>query len=123
MTIAERVYEILNEQGKKQSELADFLGIGRSSVNYWFRVGGSIPSDMIVPVSTFLGVSVNYLVTGVKEPEIKPIASTDLEEDEAELLRVYRLLDREGKVMVLSCAYTHKNRVLDIGERKQTETA
>lgn len=119
MTISERVYEILNDQKKSQIALAEYLGLARSSVNYWFKKGGDIPSAMILPISTFLGVSPNYILTGVPDPELSSVpVDSSLTDDEAELVRLYRLLDREGKTMVLSAAYQHKNRILSAGKNE-----
>lgn len=124
MTIAERVYEILNQQGKTQAALAEYLGSTKSSVNYWFKKSGDIPCEYLAPICVFLGVSPNYLITGVPDDEIDTKPHDDsLNEDEIELIRIFRLLDREGRTMVLASAYSQRSRVFTQGENKSSVTA
>lgn len=124
MTITERVYEILNQQGKTQAALAEYVGSTKSSVNYWFKRSGDIPCEFLAPICTFLGVSPNYLITGVPDEVVdtKPHDDT-LSEDEVELLRIFRILDREGRTMVLASAYSQRSRVFAQGENKASVTA
>lgn len=119
MTINERIFTLMQEQGKKKSELAEHLGVGDTTVGYWSRntERGGYPCDMLIPTAEFLGVSVHYLLTGEPDPPptIVTVQAPDrgptLTEEEEELLKVFRGLDREGKTMTLSTAYTHRSRL------------
>ena len=118
MTIGERVFSLMKEQRRTQRDLANYLGVSETTVSYWARnTQGMFPSDMLVPVAGYLGVSVYYLLTGEDDPlppvinVTSPDPESALPEEERELLKVFRGLDREGKVMTLSTAYTHRSRL------------
>lgn len=123
MTVSERVYEVLKAQKHTQVELAEYLGASTSSVGYWFNKGGDIPSRFLLPICQFLNITTNYLLTGVPDPVIDTTPTADsLSEDEQELVRTYRLLDREGRIMVMATAYSHKSRLFGSGgDRAGTE--
>ena len=124
MTIAERVYEILHQQGKTQAALAEYVGSTKSSVNYWFKKSGDIPCEFLGPICAFLNISPNYLITGVPDEVVDTTPHEDtLSEDEVELVRIFRLLDREGRTMVLAYAYTQRTRVFSQGENTTSVTA
>ena len=113
MNLANRVFEIMDAQGKKQAELAEYLGVGRSRVNNWFHQTGDIPGKYLQSVCEFLGVSPQYLLTGEETNETP--TTNDLpamSEDESELLRIFHDLDREGRTMVLATAYSQRARML-----------
>ena len=120
MTINERIFDILKSQGKTQVALAEYLGSNNSTVGYWFKNGGGIPSDYIVPICQFLAVSPNFVLTGVPDPEPEEAPVSDMTEDECELIRVYRQLDREGRTMTLATAYSHRNRLTGAGDESFT---
>ena len=64
MQINERIFVLLNEQGKTASALAAYLGINPASITGW-KNEGSYPSSKYVPaISAFLNVSSEYLLTG-----------------------------------------------------------
>ena len=120
MTINERVFMLMQDQHRKKIELADYLGVGETTVGYWSRniEKGGYPSEMLIPTAEFLGVSVHFLLTGEADPPPSVISipshPTDLNEEESELLKVFRGLDREGKTMTLATAYTHRSRLAAI---------
>ena len=64
MSIGERVLYLLKMQGKTQKELAEATGAGKSTVGQWKEPNRNPSSELIVPICRFLGVSVNYLLTG-----------------------------------------------------------
>lgn len=116
MTISERVFATLKQRGKTQVALAEYLGMNKSTVGYWFKNGGGIPSECLMPICQFLGISPNFVLTGIPDPDPEDAPVSDMTEDERELLRVYRQLDREGRTMTLATAYNHRNRVNGAGD-------
>lgn len=65
MNIAENINMILKQENLQQKELAVYLGIAPSTLNGWLKLGRSIPSEYLIRISEFLGVSVEYLLNGV----------------------------------------------------------
>ena len=65
MNIAENINIILKEENLQQKELAIYLGIAPSTLNGWLKLGRSIPSEYLIRISEFLGVSVEYLLNGI----------------------------------------------------------
>lgn len=64
MDINERIFVLLNKQGKTASALAAHLGIKPASITGW-KNEGSYPSSKYVPaISEFLNVSSEFLLTG-----------------------------------------------------------
>ena len=121
MTIAERALDLMRQQRKTQAALAESVGAQKSTVNYWFNKSSDIPGEYIERVCAFLGVSPNYLITGI--PDDNDLAAhdgstgLDLAGDEAELLQIYRSLDREGRTMILATAYTQRSRLHSSGDQ------
>ncbi len=68
--------------------------------------------DKVCRIFKYLGLSIDNMC-----PIEAPALADDeqMTEDEAELLRLYRMIDREGRAMVLSTAYTEKRRVAEQG--------
>lgn len=68
------------KSGKKQSELADAIGVAPNSVSYYEK-GRSLPSlDLAVQIANFFQVSLDYLV-GANElqQKFKALQFTDIE--------------------------------------------
>ena len=67
MSVLDKICELLKQQGKKQKDLTDYLGITKNSFTDW--KSGRIKSytKHIPKIAEFLGVSTDYLL------DIKPI--------------------------------------------------
>ena len=102
MSIGERVHTLLEEKGKRQKELADFLGTRASTVNGW-KQGNKTPStELLLPICEFLGISIEYLLTGEEKNTVAQIGnSADLSTDEADLLSYFRVLSRRNQRAIL----------------------
>lgn len=129
MGITDRVYEIMNKQKKKQTDLANYLGVGKTTVNGWFHQTGDIPGKYLQGICEFLNASPRYILTGEEETEDTqkaPAATAEvpvMSEDESELLRIFHALDREGRTMVLATAYSQRARMLSNDSGKPGATA
>jgi len=73
MDIIERIFDLLQKQGKTQSEFARFLDVRVATISEWKR-RRCVPSVAIVAkIAEYLNTSVDYLVTG---KEYAPAAPT-----------------------------------------------
>lgn len=96
MTISQRVFYLLDKQGKKQNELAEYTGIPTSTVSAWNKRGTNPAADTISTLADFFKVSTDYLLTG-KE---KSSPAIDLKSDEQELLHIYKGLSDISRAKV-----------------------
>ena len=67
MNASKRVTQLLEEQGKTERELADYLNISYNTVRIWKNKQPIPPAEHLVSIAEFLGVSVKYLLTGEAE--------------------------------------------------------
>lgn len=102
MTIGERIAQLLKEQGKMGKDLAAYLGVSAASVTGWAR--GSYPSSQyIIKISEFLGVSVEYLLTGEEKEDADAIRG--ISDDALKVARLWDELDVPGKAIILGELY------------------
>ena len=64
MTISQRIFFLMEKQGKKQKELSTFTGISTSTISAWNKRGTNPAADTISTIADFLEVSTDYLLTG-----------------------------------------------------------
>lgn len=126
MTISERVFTLLEQQNKKQGDLAKRIGVRPATISDWKAKRTSPASDLLEGIADFFGVSVDYLVTG-REPQhsvvaqgifgnenshnvvtIGGTATLELSEFETELLQIFGELSTRQKNALLSYAYELK---------------
>ena len=108
---AKRLFDELDFQNKTQKQLADFLGTKSSTIHAW-GIRDSIPAaDVAYKVAQFLGVSLEYLLTGEKKEEApktpfiplpKDISRQDLS-DIKYFVGVYPSLMPSEKQMIMAC--------------------
>lgn len=102
MTIGERIAQLLKEQGKMGKDLAAYLGVSAASVTGWAR--GSYPSSQyVIKISEFLGVSVEYLLTGEEKEDADAIRG--ISDDALKVARLWDELDVPGKAIILGELY------------------
>ncbi|MEY8355224.1 helix-turn-helix transcriptional regulator [Lachnospiraceae bacterium 54-53] len=109
MTINERIKVLLKEKNKKQTELADFIGVSQNTVSDWINKGKSPSANLAYRISDFFGVSLDYLFTG-KEFSI-PVSAENMTEDQIELLKNYVRLDQRGKHKIHTVIYEEMDRM------------
>lgn len=101
MDVNERIFDLLDKQGKTAVELGKYIDVAPSSINGWKK--GSYPSSKyIIRISEFLGVSINYLFTGKND-----ITESTLSSYERELIDNFRLLQQKEKYKVLGRIETY----------------
>ena len=100
MTISQRIFEELKKQGKKQKDLAVYIGLSTSAVSDWKKKGTNPAAENLSIIADFLNISIEYLLTG-KE---KSSPTVTLTADEQELLGCFKKLSDKSKGMVLGRA-------------------
>lgn len=101
MSISQNVKGLLAQKKLTQKDLSVFLGVGSSTVNNWIKLDRSIPSEYIIPICEFIGITPYLLLTGKEEPP-----SAGLSDDEAELLKYFNQLPEKEKIRLVSRAET-----------------
>ena len=84
----DRVESILKEKRLTQIELAEDLGLRRPTLSDWKKNGAVPAADICLRIAEYLGVSVEWLVTG-KE--------TALTSEEKTLLKQWKILTPDQK--------------------------
>ena len=122
MTVTERIIEVMQKKGLTQVALANAIGYTKSTVNYNFQNNKSFDADVVMAISKFLNVSIQWLLTGEEIEELpttfQPAQEPALTEDEKELLEIFRSLNREGKVNLLYQAYQQRAAFRDSSEEQ-----
>ena len=92
MEIIERIYQLLDQKDKKAVDLCNVLKIRTSTMSTWKTRVNDPPAKYMKTIANFLGVSLDYLLTGEEAPFKKTISC-----DEDELLELYRMLPDSKK--------------------------
>lgn len=101
MTISERIFKVMEEQGMTQLEFSRLTGIAQSTISDWRRKGTNPAADKLLIISNVLNVSVYELlqdqdsVNPEKDPVDLVIVSKDSES--YQLLAGFNKLDRRAK--------------------------
>ncbi len=93
MTFYEKITHLRKKQGWSQEELAEKLGVTRQSVSKW-EMGQSQPDiDKILQMSSIFGVTTDYLLKDIPEPEYSETAEAQKDEQQPELKSSVRKLN------------------------------
>lgn len=97
MTISQRIFSILKEKKLKQKDMADYTGISTSAISAWNKNNTNPAAESISTIADFLGVSIEYLLTGEEKAII-------LKDDEKELLTYYKKLPEKDRQRLIGRA-------------------
>ena len=92
----ERMTKLLEEQGKTERELADYLDISYNTVRIWKNKQPIPSAEHLVAISEFLGVSVKYLLSGEAEQYKEKLSS-----EQQEIVHYFNKLNELRKNEVL----------------------
>ncbi|MDO4306024.1 MAG: helix-turn-helix domain-containing protein [Eubacteriales bacterium] len=118
MEIIERISQTLKERNKMAVDLCKALDIQTSTMSTWKARKNDPPARYMPTIANFLGVSLEYLLTGKEAPAVQKTTST-----EDELLELFRTLppDRQqrylGRLENEVESYTKERKYLDEGKR------
>ena len=111
MSFAQNLKRICNDRGTTPTALLKKMGVTTSKVAMWNS--GSLPKqEMLVRLAQELGCSVmDFFMT---EEEIAEQERTDniLDEDEKEIVRIFRMLPRRDRHEFMNAVYEFEKRVL-----------
>lgn len=91
MTIIERMFALMEEKDKKSVDLASLLSVGTGQISTWKKRNTDPPAKFIPQICEFLGVSCDYLLTGMNAP------SSIVTSDDAEWLSLIHQLPPEAQ--------------------------
>lgn len=111
MDFAENLNRICKEQGTTPTALCKKLGLSTSKVAAWN--GGSIPKqEIMLKLAQELECSVmDFFADGM--------SMSSLDDDEIDIIRVYRSLDRRSKHSFMSTVYEYET----MGDSAQTKNS
>lgn len=121
MEIIERIYEILKEKDKLAVDLCRILDIRSSTMSTWKAKTNDPPAKYMPAIANFLGVSLDYLLTGKEAPAPKAAKATTAMEDE--LIDLFRMLPESkryefmGELKGFLKAIEDQQKYLDEGKR------
>lgn len=93
MTIAERMFILMEEKGKKSVDLSVVLGVGTGQISTWKKRNTDPPAKYITKICEFLGISYEFLLTGKeKNTAIQNLFS---KEDSEWLSLIHRLPEKK----------------------------
>lgn len=95
MEIIERITQTLKEKDKLAVDLCRVLDIRTSTMSTWKAKKNDPPAKYMPTIANFLGVSLDYLLTGEDAPAPVVQKNTTMMEDE--LLDLFRMLPETKK--------------------------
>lgn len=96
-TLGSRIADLRREKGYKQDELAEKLGVSPQAVSK-YENDLSCPDISVLPtLATELGVTIDELLTGVREPETKYVEPQNRKDPDKMILKV-QMLDGPNKM-------------------------
>ena len=88
------------EKGYTQQELANILGVGKSTISM-YEVGERVPDyDMLAKIAQVFNVDINILF-GTNTPQTRKTAPTPMTEAEAALLELFKRVPADKQNLVL----------------------
>lgn len=106
MNISNLLKTLRTEKELSQAQLAEVLGITQDSISLWEK-GKRVPdTQYVVKLADFFGVSTDYLLGRSDELGYVTVQSSPtvpaLADDEAQLLALFRKMDRAQKVRAVA---------------------
>lgn len=98
MTVSDRVFQVLEEKGMTQKYFSEKTGIPQSTISDWRKKRTNPASDKIMVICNILGVTPEWLLSGVKG-----------EGDRADSLNWYAI-DRDSEVGKIIEVYNEMTR-------------
>jgi len=131
MEITERIFALLEKQGKKQSDFARFLNVRDATISDWKRKRSTPSATILAMIAEYFGITIDFLCTG-KEPTPTDTAIKqgifgnsnqyntvtihgngiiEISEFDGELIKVCGRLDMRRKNALLTYAYDLEKQV------------
>lgn len=106
MTITERLFKTLADKKLSQKELGLHINTSDKTISAWKANNSLPPADKLVGISEFLGISLEYLITG-EETNI----SSNLTESELKMLNLFSELTpiQQGELIGRAAIMSEQN--------------
>lgn len=132
MTLNDRIFDLLKQKGKSQTDIARLLNVRPTTVSEWKKGKYAPTVEHCVTLAEYFGVSLDYLITG-REPRGAPVqqiignnnsnntaiagdaTGAVLTEYERELLKVAGAFDMRRKTELLNFAYQIEKQIKSEG--------
>lgn len=102
MEFSDKILNYFNEHNIQPATIAKSTGIDKSTFSKWkSKPTSKIDFETVYKIVSYLNISIDYLLTGEKNN-----SSSELSEDEQTLLRVFKQLSENHRIMVLERANT-----------------
>ena len=75
MTISQRMFKLMDDKRLTQRELSKKLDIAQSTISSWKNNNTSPPPEMLISISEFLGVTVEYLLSGRESDNVETVTA------------------------------------------------
>ena len=113
MGISERLFMLLKSTpGKNQTGLCKVLGLNPNIATNWKQRNTDPPARYIVQICNYLGVSIEYLLTGNENQfDYSQQLRNTMSDDEMRIVTKYRALDDDGKDAVKGVLLAEQRRV------------
>ena len=106
MTISERMFQIMEEQGVSQYRLSKMTGISTKTISDWRSKKTNPGADKIMVICEVLKISPETLLTGrgrTETPDGLPYIDTEIKEDaEGQLVDSFRTFSENKKRRLLA---------------------
>ena len=131
--LSQRLYELRKKQGMTLEQVANEVGVGKSTVRKWETgIIANMKRDKIALLAHALHTSPGYLMGWENENEFSP-SQKDIDESKAEvisfneneekLLECFRACDLEGQIKILNTAIEQRDAREKIARSKTTTNA
>lgn len=100
-TSQQRINELFDNSGLKDTEIAASLGVSKQSVSSWRSGIRSPKKSILIRIADYFHVDVAWLLGFDDDPPQAP-----LRDDEERLVGLYRQLNRQGQELVMQTAVT-----------------
>lgn len=109
MTICERMFDLIEKtKGKSAAGLCKEIGVGTSQTSSWKQRNTDPPAKYLTQICEYLGVSLEYLLTG----EEKQQGDDGLSKAEEWVIERFRALDEDGVIAVRGVVLNEYRRVM-----------
>jgi transcriptional regulator with XRE-family HTH domain len=109
MTINQRLFTVMDNKGVSNAELSKGTGIKQNTISDWRTKGTNPSSDKIYRICEYLGISCEYLLTGIEKSPAEAedektdanLSADDIQFDK-EMFDLFHQLNRAGKSAAIS---------------------
>ncbi|NLB75317.1 MAG: helix-turn-helix transcriptional regulator [Crenarchaeota archaeon] len=99
--ISNRIKLKLKEKGLRQLDLANATGVSTAAVNKWINGNTkNLKSENLIAISKYLGVSIQWLVSGKHESDIISLPFKKITVEDLNLLPSEALQDIEDFILI-----------------------